>query len=222
MNFLKKYLWLISLCIGGFGTLFIWFCLPRQSQIDEWWWLVVKFAVFAFAIIGISFFPNKLRASHLLCCLPFIPFLCYIIPRLSFSGIFGTIEDPVKQGEFYTVLYLLCYPLIMMSIAFAHRMGGGKPGQSIKICLIGITLIFSGLLDLCFNTVNGRPLAESLDYAYHIIIIFGRSLTWKEGFIFALCHIPLIVLFIWLPLDKWFEKIGLTEKRTEEKNEWSM
>lgn len=198
----------MSVAILGFA--YVWFFLPHQSQIDEWWWLVVKFVVFFFAVLGLSFFPNKLKGSYLLCCLPFLAFLCIIIPKASFYGIFGTLNTPA-QGEMYTNLYLLCYPLIIMSVAFAHRIAGGTPGHSIKICAIGITLIFSGILDLCFNTVNGRDLASTLDYAYHIIVIFGRPLTWTQGLIFCLCHIPLYILFIWLPLDKWFAKIGLIE-----------
>ena len=211
MQFIKKYLWLISLLIGGVGTLFVWFCLPRQNEIEKTWWLLLKFLIFIFAILGVSFFPNRFKYRHLLACGPFILFLCYIIPRLSYCGIWGTVEDPVKFGEFYTILYLLCYPLIILSVAFAYRLGGGKPGHSAKICLIGILLIFSGFLDLCWNTANGLPLAKSLDYAYHIILIFGRATTWTETLIFCLCHIPLLVLFIWLPLDKWFIKLGLED-----------
>ena len=209
-NFLQKYLWFISLVVGGIGALLIWFCLPHQSEIDEFWWLIVKFIIYFIAVLGISFFPNKLKFGYLLTCLPFFPLLMFIIPRASYFGIFGTLNTPA-QGEMYTNLYFLLYPLIIMSIAFAHRIGGGKPGQSIKICVVGILLIFSGLLDLCFNTAHGEPLAETLKYAYHIIILFGRALTWKEGLIFCLCHFPVMGLVIALPLDKWFAKWGLIE-----------
>jgi hypothetical protein len=210
MKLLKKYLWLICMFVAILGLAFVWFCLPHQSKIEQGWWLVVKFAVFVFAVLGISFFPNKFKWNYLACCLPFFAFLCLIIPRASYYGIFGTLNTPA-QGEMYTNLYLLCYPLIIMSVAFAHRLSGGTPGHSIKICLIGITMIFSGILDLCFNTANGHGLANSLDYAYHIIVIFGHPLTWTQGLIFCLCHIPLYALYIWLPLDKWFGRLGLIE-----------
>lgn len=206
MDMIKRNLWFIFMFIGAVGALLIWLFLPHQSQIDEAWWLIVKFIAFGFIVLGIGLFPNNLKYGHLLCCLPFIFFLCYIIPRLSYCGIFGTIQEPVEQGKFYTVLYLLCYPMIVMSVAYAFRMGGGSSGKSIKISIVGMLLIFSGLLDLCFNTVNGRPLAEHLDYAYHIIIILGHAPTWTGGLIFALCHIPIIIIVLLLPLDKWFEK----------------
>ena len=214
MNTIRKYLWFISMFIGGAGALLIWMFLPHQSEIEEVWWLIVKFIAFAFIVLGISLFPNKLRHGHLLVCLPFIVFLSYIIPRLSFCGIFGTITEPVEQGKFYTILYLLCYPLIVMSVSFAYRMGGGSSGKTIKINIVGMLLIFSGLLDLCFNTANGRPLATSLDYAYHIITILGRAPTWIEGLIFALCHVPIIILVIFLPLETWFEKWKLVSVET--------
>lgn len=210
-SFLQKYLWLIGMAIGAVGALFVWFCLPHQSQIDEMWWLVVKFAIFFAAVIGISFFPNKLKVGYLLAILPFFPFLMMIIPRASFYGIFGTLNTPA-QGEMYTNLYLLCYPLIIMSVAFAHRIGGGKPGQSIKICVVGILMIFSGLLDLSFDIANGRALQETLDYAYHIIVLVGRPLTYKEGVVFCLVHFVVIAIVIALPLDKWLVQIGLVEE----------
>ena len=47
-NFLQKYLWFISLVVGGIGALLIWFCLPHQSEIDEFWWLIVKFIICRF------------------------------------------------------------------------------------------------------------------------------------------------------------------------------
>lgn len=210
MKLFRKYFWLICMAVAILGTVFVWSCLPHQSQITEFWWLIVKFAVFLFAVLGISFFPSKFKGNYLVCCLPFLAFLCVIIPRASYYGIFGTLNTPA-QGEMYTNLYLLCYPLIILSIAFSHRLAGGTPGQSIKISLIGITLIFSGLLDLCFNTANGHALASTLDYAYHIIAIFGHPLTWSQTLIFCLCHIPLYALYIWIPLDKWFARLGLIE-----------
>ncbi len=213
-SFLQKYLWLVALAIGGVGALLIWFCLPHQSEIDEIWWLIVKFIIFFFAVIGISFFPNKTKYGFLLTILPFFPFLMLIIPRASYYGIFGTLGTPA-QGEMYTNLYFLCYPLIIMSVAFAYRMGGGKPGRSIKICTAGILMIFSGLLDLSFNTAHGEPLAKSLDYAYHIIILFGRPLTWMEGLVFCLCHFVVIAIILALPLDKWIEKLGLVKADAE-------
>ena len=213
-DFLQKYLWLVCLAIGGAGALLIWFCLPHQSQIDEFWWLIVKFVIFFFAVLGISFFPNKLKFGYLLTMLPFFPFLMMIIPRASYYGIFGTLNTPA-QGEMYTNLYFLCYPLIIMSVAFAHRMGGGKPGRSIKICVVGILLIFSGLLDLSFNLAHGEPIPEKLEYAYHIIILFGRPLTYKEGVVFCLCHFPVMAAVLALPLDKWFVKWGLVKKDAE-------
>ncbi len=210
-TFWQKYLWLVAMAVGVIGVGCIWFLLPHQSQIDSIWWLVVKFLVYFVVVIGISFFPNNLKGGYLLACLPFFPMLCYIIPRASYYGIFGTLNTPA-QGEMYTNLYFLLYPLCILSVAFAHRMGGGKPGQSIKICIAGILLIFSGLLDLSFNLAHGEPIPKSLDYAYHIIILVGRPLTYKEGVIFCLCHVPVIILVLLLPFDKWFVKMGLVKK----------
>ncbi|OPX43308.1 hypothetical protein CLHUN_28560 [Ruminiclostridium hungatei] len=210
MEVLKKYFWLICLTIGVGGFLITWFCLPHQGAIEKIWWLVFKLAIYGFIILSIAFFPNKQKYGFLLVILPFFVFLGYIIPRISYFGFSGIV--PVKYdevgGEFYTLLYLLLYPMINFTTAFAYRMGGGKPGHVIKISVTGVLIIFSGFLDLMWYVINSSELPDVLQYSHHIIIFFGRIPTYTEGIIFALCHIPFIIAVLLLPLDKWIEKIS--------------
>jgi hypothetical protein len=211
MDFLKKYLWLISLSVGFIGFLIVWFFLPHKNQIDEIWWLAVKFLVFGFVIVSIAFFPNKSKNGFLMVIAPFFIFLGYIIPRMSYFGIFGTVNDSKLVGECYTTLYLLLYPLIVLTTSFAFRMGGNTPGKTIKIAVCGIMIIFSGFLDVLWNIANGLPIPETLNYAYHIIIFFGRPPAYSEALVFAICHIPLFITVLLLPLDKWFMKLNLLD-----------
>jgi hypothetical protein len=209
MKFIKKFFWLICLLIGiaGFGV--TWFALPHQGPIDKIWWLIFKLAVYCFIILAIAFFPNKHKLGYLLVILPFFVFLGYILPKISYFGFSGIV--PVKYdevgGEFYTVLYLLLYPMINFAVAFAYRMGGGSPGKVIKISLFGVVLIFSGFLDLMWYVINSSVLPSHLQYSSHIIIFFGRAPTYFEGIIFALCHIPILAAVLLLPFDKWISKI---------------
>ena len=62
-EFLQKYLWLVALVVGGIGALLIWFCLPHQSQIDEAWWLIVKFLIYFIAVLPTSLVNEALRTA---------------------------------------------------------------------------------------------------------------------------------------------------------------
>lgn len=209
IEFVKKYFWLICLAVGILGFLITWFCLPHQGAIDEIWWLVFKLTVYCFIILAIAFFPNKHKLSYLLVILPFFVFLGYIIPRISYFGFSGQAHLNYDEvgGEFYTLLYLLLYPMINFTTSFAYRIGGGTPGNVIKISVTGVLIIFSGFLDLMWYVINSDVLPDVLQYSHHIIIFFGRIPTYTEGIIFALCHIPLIALVLLLPIDKYIKKI---------------
>ena len=135
---------------------------------------------------------------------------------MSYFSLVVTEKDEFIIGEAYTILYLICYPMVVFSMAFAYRIGGGTPGKTIKFCVEAMILLFAGVLDLVWNIANGLPIPETLPYANHLIIFFGPDPTWKTTLIFAICHIPLFALVCWLPLDKWFTKWGL-EKEIEVK-----
>ncbi len=202
MKFLKNWFWAICMLLGLLGFFAIWFFIPRNQYISTIWDLVFKFLIFAFIIVGIATFPNKLKNGYILTILPFIVFLGYIIPRISYYGYFGAEIDKVAFGEFYTALYLLNYPMITFATSFAYRMGGGTPGNTIKIPVCGMLLIFSGFLDIMWHLINPVALPEHI-YGSHLVILFRRPPLFSEVIIFALCHILLIIGILLLPLDKW-------------------
>lgn len=202
MELFKKFFWLLCLILGIIGFGIAWFFLPHQSPIDKIWWLVMKLVTYILIILSIAFFPNKSKWGYLLVIVPNLVFLGYILPRLSYFGFSGTIAT-INGGEFYTTLYLLLYPLINFTTAFAYRMAGGSPGKVIKISLAGVIIIFSGYLDLMWYVINPGSIPETLKYSSHIIIFFGHAPKYWQGVVFALCHIPLLVAVLAVPLDKW-------------------
>lgn len=204
MKFLKNWFWAICMLLGLLGFLAIWFFIPRNQYIGSIWELVFKFLIFAIITLGIATFPNKLKNGYILTILPFIVFLGYIIPRISYFGYFGAEIDKVAFGEFYTALYLLNYPMITFATSFAYRIGGGTPGNTIKIPVCGMLLIFSGFLDIMWHLINPVALPEHI-YGSHLVIRFGRPPLFSEVIIFALCHIFLIIGVLLLPLDKWIK-----------------
>jgi len=209
IKLIKKHFWLFLLLCGIAGFVTTWLLFPHQKQIDSIWQLLFKLITYGFIIGSIAFFPNKLKYGHLLITIPFFIFLGYLIPRISYFGFRGAaVGDVKKSGEFYTILYLLTFPMINFTTSFAYRIGGGTPGKCIKISVSGVIIIFSGFLDIFWFLVNPVRIPDKLLEAYHITIFFGRSATYKEGIIFAICHIPLLIIVWLLPLDKWFENIN--------------
>lgn len=206
MKFLKNWFWAICMFLGLVGFLVVWFFIPRNQYISTIWDLVFKFLIYAFILLGIATFPNKIKNGYMLTILPFIAFLGYIIPRISYFGYFGAELDKVAFGEFYTALYLLNYPMITVATAFAYRIGGGTPGNTLKIPVCGMLIIFSGFLDIMWHLINPVALPEHI-YGSHLVIRFGRPPLFSEVIIFALCHIPLIIGVLLLPLDRWIKAL---------------
>lgn len=211
MELIRRYLWLVFLLLGMIGFLVVWFAIPREPEIEKLWHLYLKLASYGCILGFIAFFPNKLKYGYLLVYAPFIVFLGYLIPRVSFFGVTGNVivTNFETVGEWYTLLYLLVVQMINFSVAFAYRMGGGTPGKTIKISLLATITLFSGFLDLAFYTINPVEIPEGgLIYAHHIIVFLGHAPSFNETIIFALCHIPLFLLVVFAPLDKWFERIS--------------
>lgn len=193
--------------LGALGAAVIWFVMPRNSELSSIWQLLFKIGVFTLISAAIAYFPNEFRGRALLACVPFVGFLAYILPRISYYGFFvgDILADEKLSGEFYTYLYLLLYPGIILSLCLAFRMGGGSIGDTLKISLIGQLLIFSGFLDIMWPLVNPVGLPETI-YGQHIKVFFGRFVTYQEATYFCLAHIPLLLILIWLPLDRWLDR----------------
>jgi len=211
MEFLRTKLWIVFLMLGIGGFLFVWLVLPREPEIEKLWYLYVKLTTYFFIIGSIAFFPNKLRFGHLLVYLPFLVFLGYLIPRVSYFGVTGNVlaTNFATVGEFYTLLYLLVVQMINFSVSFAYRMGGGTPGNTIKISLLGTITLFSGFLDIAFYTINPVIIPDGgFIYAHHITVFLGHAASYNEAIVFALCHIQLFLLVLFAPLDKWFTVIS--------------
>lgn len=211
MDLIRRYVWLVFLLLGIAGFLVVWLAIPREPEIEKLWHLYAKLASYVCILGFIAFFPNKLKYGFLLVYAPFIVFLGYLIPRVSFFGVTGNVivTNFESVGEWYTLLYLLVVQMINFSVAFAYRMGGGTPGRTIKISLLATITLFSGFLDLAFYTINPVEIPEGgLIYAHHIIAFLGHAPSYNQTIIFALCHIPLFLLVLFAPLDKWFERIS--------------
>ncbi len=209
MKKLSSYLWLVFGIIGGLGFLGVWFLLPHKAPIDHIWQLIFKLTAFLFIVLAISFFPVKSKYGHLLLILPFFVYAGYIFPRIGYYGMMGAVvtSNYALAGDFYTLVYLLTFPSIILITCLAYRIGGGTSGNVIKIALSAQIILFSGLLDFMWFLINPVQLPDVIEYAHHIKLILGHYPKYNEAIIFAICHIPLLVIAILLPFDKWINKL---------------
>lgn len=213
-RFISNYTWLLFLILGSAGGLFIWLFMPHNSELSSVWVMLFKIAVFVVICLGIAYFPNQFKYRYLLVSLPFLGFLGYILPRISYFGFFGgeILADDALTGELYTFLYLLLYPGIVLTVCLAYRMGGGSPGSTLKIALNGIVLVFSGFLDVLWPLVNPVEIPAVI-YAQHIKVVLGHFATYQEAVIFTLFHIPVLIGINLLPLERWLAPLAPREDK---------
>jgi hypothetical protein len=198
------HLWWISLLAGVLGFGFAWLATPHGREIGAAWELGVKLAAFAFLCCAIAFFPWVSERLHWLLYVPFVFFTAYVIPRVSYFYYGDTAR--IEGDSFYTHLYLLLYPGIVLTVAAAFRIGGGSPGRCLKIAISGIVIVFSGLLDIMWQLVNPVDIPDLID-APHINVITGGPIPFGGAVLFTLAHVPIVVGINLLPLDRWIARL---------------
>lgn len=205
-----RHWWVVLALLGAAGAAVTWTALGRDSTLTSIWELVFKIAVFLVVAAAVATFPQGGRWHYLLACLPFVAFLGFVLPRISYFGFFGgeILDDPVMTGELYTYLYLLLYPGIVLSVCAAYRLGGGPAGSTLKIAITGVVLIFSGFLDILWPLVNPVPLPEQVP-AEHIRVVLGHVASYREAVWFTVAHLPLLVAVQFLPLQRWLARFDV-------------
>jgi hypothetical protein len=204
--------WWLALVLGAAGAAVAWLATPHDRDIEAVWQLIVKLLAFACLSVGIALFPWAGRA-HLqwLLYVPFIFFTGYLLPRISYFY-YGDVER-AQDGSFYTHLYLLLYPGIVLTVAAAYRLGGGTPGRCLKVTASGMLIVFSGFLDVMWQVVNPVEIPALID-APHINIITGGPISFGAAILFTVAHIPVLVGLNLLPLDRWIDRLLGTRTAT--------
>lgn len=206
-----RHLWWSALVAGAAGAAFVWLVTPHTREIQTPWELVAKLLAFACLCVAIAFFPWVSPRLQWLVYIPFVFFTGYMVPRISWFYYGDTAR---AQGDFfYTHLYLLFYPAIVLTVAAAYRIGGGSPGRCLKIMATGVVILFSGFLDIMWFVANPVAIPEVID-APHINLITGGPISFGATILFALAHIPIVVAINVLPLDRWITRLLGTEDLT--------
>ena len=194
------HVWWIALAAGVAGAAFVWLALPHGRDIESPWELVAKLVVFGCLCCAIALFPWAPRLPHWVLYAPFVFFTGYVVPRI--SGFYYTDAQRAHGDSFYTHVYLLLYPGIVLTAGAAYRIGGGSPGRTLKVLVTGIVIVFSGFLDLMWYVVNPVGIPDRID-APHINVITGGPISFGATVLFALAHVPILVGVNLLPLDRW-------------------
>lgn len=214
---LYKYLWVICFVIGALGFFYIYYCTPHTSVIDSIWEYLSKILLFMIFSSSFAFFPNQSKKGYLWLIIPLLLYAGFIGSKLDYIG-FRVLADGGggQQGadEYYITLYLLLYPFIVSCLSFAYRIGGGTSGNCIKISFVGVLVLFSSFLNIMFEITNPIEIPDVIPYVYYFKVIVGRFPTFTEEIIFCLCHIPLVIGVLLLPLDKWIDKIFAVERES--------
>ncbi|MEU8799407.1 hypothetical protein [Spirillospora sp. NPDC048819] len=198
------HVWWIAFAAGVIGAAAVWLFMPHGRDIGSAWELPVKLLVFACLACGIALFPWPSKLPHWVLYAPFLFFTGYLVPRI--SGFYYLDGERAQGDSFYTHLYLLLYPGVVLTIAAAYRLGGGTPGRCLKVVFTGIVIIFSGFLDLMWYVVNPIGIPQEID-APHINLITGGPISFGATVVFALAHLPIIAGFNLLPLDRWIGRL---------------
>lgn len=200
----SPHLWWIALVAGTALFAFVWLATPHGREIEAVWELGVKLLAFALLCCAIAFFPWPSPRLHWLLYVPFLFLTAYLLPRISYFY-FGDAER--AQGDsFYTHLYLLLYPGIVLTVTAAYRLGGGSAGRCLKLAANGIVILFSGLLDIMWWVINPVGIPDVID-APHINIFTGGPISFGMTILFVLAHVPIVLAIALVPLDRWLDRV---------------
>lgn len=202
---LARQLWWMALAGGAITFAIVWMATPPGRDVNTAPQFLLKLFAFLCLCAAIALFPWVERRMYLLLLVPFVFFTSYLLPRISYFYYGDT--HRLQGDEFYTHMYLLLYPGIVITTAAAYRLGGGSPGRTFKVAVSGIILVFSGLLDLMWMVVNPVPIPAMID-APHINVFTGGPISYTATIWFAVAHIPLLLAVNALPLDRWLGRLG--------------
>lgn len=196
---------LAGLVAGLVGSALVWVALPHSREVDSGWDYVIQLAVFFCVIVAVALFPYRRPAAYVLLLLAFVVFAGYLFPRISWF-FYGGAQAQAQADSFYTHLYKLMYPALVLTVTAAYRLGGGTSGRCLKIAWTGVLILFSGFVDVMWQVVNPVPIPDRID-APHIAAILGGPVSFPTAVVFTICHLPLIVGLNLLPLDRWIDRL---------------
>lgn len=199
-----NFVWLAFAVLAGVGYGLNWLLVPHARDGISLTEFIVKIVIFLLAIASVASLPRVVRESRygfLLLSVPTLAFLGYIIPRMYYWFLMGPAEEPA----YYTLLWNVCFPAIVLSICLGFRMGGATFGKTFKVGVNSTILLFSGYLEFMWFVVNPLPY-EAMKTIPHIEVLIGFKPSHMGLLAFFAFHIPLFVIVNLLPIDRWLDE----------------
>ncbi len=181
----------------------IWWGMPHDREVSSAGMLLLKLLPFVLATLAIAACEveplRRLRLHLVAIPAAFLVFFCFFVPRIFFySG-----SDATFPELYYHVL--TATPLVILSLAGAFRLGGGAPGQTMRLAFGMLLLMLSGLEDLAFLLVNPHTdprwtsIPEVWTWASHMKVFIGHAPTKYQAYGFIAVHTLLASLVLFLP-----------------------
>lgn len=202
-QWIDSYAWLV-LGVLALVTLGLeWKYMPHAREGQTLGQFAAKVATLVLAIASVSLVPRLRRTGYLIAGTPLLAILGFVIPKLTFYFLQG----PQTQPEYYTYLWSLLYPGIVVAICLSWRQAGGSAGHALKVGLMGIVLVFSGYLEWMWFRANPSANYYGMKTIPHIQVIIGHFPSYGGLFIYMMCNVPIFVAIGIAPFDRWLDRL---------------
>lgn len=210
-----------SICFGllAFGLGFYALAMmPHEREVKSLSVFVFKLLPFFAAAISISLLDldlvRRLRLQLIAIAICFLMFFIGYVPKLFFDVIVG-------DGSNVYYMTLVIVPVVILSLTLAYRLGGASTGNCLRLSIVLLLLMLSGIEDVSFFLVNHHepggafnPIPEVLDWISHIKVRIGHYPTFNEVIIFMIVHLILAGLVMFLPfrfLERLKKPLGIQD-----------
>jgi len=188
--------WLACFLLGAIGAVISWVAFPHEREKATLLQYLVFIATFVVLLGGVSLFPNENKRLYLLLVVPILIFNLVLAPKLTFFA------ENHQYPRFYTMFFSVLYPMFLASICMAYRLGGGRPGTTMKIGVIGVLVLFSGVMDYMWFILNKVDYATGATSIPHVEVFVGHVPSEPGMWAFIGVHFALAVALALAPLDR--------------------
>jgi hypothetical protein len=205
-----SWLWLAPAALGGALTALIMLVLPPDRTLHGLGDFVLKVSPLLFAVLTIALFPTRRRWSLYLPVLGFVAYLGYLDSAfgIQVDRLVEAAQAQAEQAQFaqYYRFSIFVNAFVVLLGVFCFRMGGGSTARTLKLGLVGILLLISGLNDLTMWAMYAWPdgvRPDTFYWASHVSIFLGRDPGLFDMLAFVAVHLGLVVTIVHLPLERW-------------------
>ncbi|MFI6214934.1 hypothetical protein ACIBCD_23340 [Nocardia brasiliensis] len=196
-----------SALLGGAAVVaagLVWGTTGREHGVPSVWALLASLIPFVLATETIaSLRPEWFRRGRLveICALAaFLVVFCFLVPKIFAAAL----DDDFSR--LYSWMRILV-PLLILCLALMLRLGGAGPAVARRVGYVGILVMLSGIEDLAFQLLRGKPLAAQWDWADHMTVRLGHVASRNEALTFIVVHLVLAAVVLLLP-DRYWQRIG--------------